>query len=151
MAFTPPVARNELPALPTPVVPAPLPTPPRAPVAQAAPDAPQAKTYEPTMAFFVSPTSAPSATTTPSAAPTPAPIDANEPKLAMTQLALLVAELTAFPDRSAATLSESGLDSKQWEREWGAWQRRFAEQPQERARYEPLVQYYTALRKPGGP
>lgn len=69
----------------------------------------------------------------------------------MTQLALLVAELTAFPERVGATLSESGLDAQQWEREWTAWQKRFAERPDERARYEPLVQYYTALRKPGGP
>jgi hypothetical protein len=60
----------------------------------------------------------------------------------------LVAELTAFPDRSAATLSESGLSASEWQLEWAAWQRRFAVQPDERARYEPLVQYYTALRKP---
>jgi hypothetical protein len=150
MAFTPPVVRNDPPAPPTPVVPAPTAMPPRAPLAQPAPDAPQAKTYEPTVAFFVSPNTGAAA---PSSSPPPLPssTDANEPKLAMTQLALLVAELTAFPDRSAATLSESGLDATQWEREWAAWQQRFAEQPEERARYEPLVQYYTALRKPGGP
>jgi len=115
---------------------------------QAPPLAQQPQTFESTTAFFVSQNTASAA---PPAAPPPtAPFDSNEPKLAMTQLALLVAELTAFPDRTHATLSESGLDAQQWEREWSAWQRRFAEQPAERARYEPLVQYYTALRRPGG-
>jgi hypothetical protein len=95
------------------------------------------------VAFFVSPQAEYSAP-----APAVAQTDLNEPKLALTQLALLVAELTAFPDRSAATLSESGLSAAEWQLEWAAWQKRFAAQPEERARYEPLVQYYTALRKP---
>jgi hypothetical protein len=94
------------------------------------------------VAFFVSPQAQDSAP------PPPAQVDSSEPKLALTQLALLVAELTAFPDRSAATLSESGLNAAEWQVEWAAWQTRFAAQPEERARYEPLVQYYTALRKP---
>jgi len=140
--------RNDLPVAPPPIAPAPAVIPPLTPVVQSAPAPQQAKTYEPTMAFFVSETAASS---TPPSAPTPPPpSDASEPRLAMTQLALLVAELTAFPDRTAATLSESGLDANQWDREWTAWQKRFAERPDERARYEPLVQYYTALRKPQG-
>jgi len=113
---------------------------------QAPPIVEQPKNYEPTVAFFVSQPTAPVAPTP----PPPSPTETNEPKLALTQLALLVAELNAFPDRSAMTLSESGLDANQWQREWAAWQKRFSEQPEERARYEPLVQYYTALRKPHG-
>src|SRR6185369_4135433 len=147
VAFTP-APRNDAAVPATPVAPVPPAMPPPAPASQVAASAAPAKNYEPTMAFFVSPNAA---APTPSV-PTPIPpSDTNEPTLAMTQLALLVAELTAFPDRSAVTLSESGLDANQWQREWAAWQRRFADQPEERARYEPLVQYYTALRKPGGP
>jgi hypothetical protein len=147
VAFTPAAPRNDAPVPAAPLAPAPTAMPPRAPAPQMAAAAAPAKTYEPTMAFFVSPNAA--GPTPPSVPTPPPPSDRNEPTLALTQLALLVAELTAFPDRSAATLSESGLDESQWQREWAAWQKRFAEQPAERARYEPLVQYYTALRKPG--
>src|SRR6478752_4826884 len=148
VAFTPQAPRSDPPfsAPAAPPIPGPSALPPRAPVVQAPPIVEQPKNYEPTVAFFVSQPTAPVAPTP----PPPSPTETNEPKLALTQLALLVAELNAFPDRSAMTLSESGLDANQWQREWAAWQKRFSEQPEERARYEPLVQYYTALRKPHG-
>ena len=96
------------------------------------------------MAFFVSA----AALAGPPPAPPKPPVIPGQPQLALTQLALLVAELTAFPDRSATILAESGLDAQRWQHEWAAWQTQFAQPPEERARYEPLVQYYTALRKP---
>src|SRR6478735_681882 len=148
VAFTPQAPRSDPPfsAPAAPPIPGPSALPPRAPVVQAPPIVEQPKNYEPTVAFFVSQPTAPVAPTP----PPPSPTATNEPKLALTQLALLVADLNALHDRSAMTLSESGLDANQWQREWAAWQKRFSEQPEERARYEPLVQYYTALRKPHG-
>ena len=99
----------------------------------------------PTQAFFV-----PASTIAQAAAPVvqvPA-THPGTPQLSMTQLALLVAELTVFPDRIATTLAEFSLNAQTWPSEWAAWTTQFTAQPEEYARYQPLVEYYTALRKP---
>jgi hypothetical protein len=73
-------------------------------------------------------------------APAPA-----EPQLAVQQLAGLVAELTLFPERTAAALADVGLDRAGWETEWAAWQGRFVHAPEQRREYESLVGYYSGL------
>jgi len=80
--------------------------------------------------------------------PGPAPASSDSPRLALQQLALLVADLTVFPERSHATLEQSGLDPSSWQAEWDAWQHRFASDPGERSRYDPLLAYYMALIRP---
>jgi hypothetical protein len=68
-----------------------------------------------------------------------------EPQLAVQQLAGLVAELTVFPERTAAALADVGLDRAGWETEWAAWQSRFVYAPEQRREYESLVGYYSGL------